>query len=120
MPQNLIWRLPGAYIILIIRLTKMVNYRDVRFLGLFFEKIFFSALFFDFDAVFEGRKLKITIKMGNGPKILSVFYFLVNFKIVDYRRKMLQILLACFVTMSGQKNKIVLTYIIPKGTYVQE
>jgi hypothetical protein len=43
-----------------------------------------------------------------------------NLKIANYRGKAPKILLACFVTMSGQKNKIVLTYIIPKGTYVQE
>jgi len=42
------------------------------------------------------------------------------FKIAGFGLKALEILLACFVTMSGQKNKIVLTYIIPKGTYVQE
>ena len=58
--------------------------------------------------------------MKNRHQILSVFYFLMNFKIANFGLNASQILLACFVTMSGQKNKIVLTYIIPKGTYVQE
>ena len=96
MPQNLIWRQPDGYIILIIRLTKMVSYCNGPFCGLFFEKIFFLALFFDFNAVFRGRKLKIAIKMGNRPEKLSVFYFLANFKIINYWLKQLKILLACF------------------------
>jgi len=34
--------------------------------------------------------------MGNGLKKLSVFYFLMNFKIADFGLKAPKILLACF------------------------
>lgn len=120
MTQNLIWWRADSYIILIIRPNKMIRYLNKTFWWLFSEKIFFLAPFFDFKAFFRYWKSKIAIKMRNWTKKLSVFKFLMNLKITDYRRKSRQILLACFVTMSGQKNKIVLTYIIPKRTYVQE